>query len=97
MNMPVIPTELMAMGDKDLWLKALLDGGQDPNAQDKLYQVPLIFSAIEEYFHARTINKRRAGIHTKYSLSETPLVDAFLVPILIKFSFCCYMDLLLTQ
>jgi hypothetical protein len=41
--MPGTPAQMMAMGDKDIWLKALLDGGLDPNSRDKLLNVPLIF------------------------------------------------------
>jgi hypothetical protein len=48
MNMPGSPAEIMAKGDKDIWLKAMLDGGLDPNARDKVYHEALIFSALNQ-------------------------------------------------
>ena len=79
MNMPGSPAEMMAKGDKDIWLKALLDGGLDPAAKDKLYDVPLIFSTIDSRNTSTLalLIERGADINTRDSLGETPLVDAF--------------------
>ncbi len=78
-NMPGSPAEVAAKGDKDIWLKALLDGGMDPNARDKPYHVPLIFSTLESKNTATLalMLERGVDINTKNSLGETPLVDAF--------------------
>ena len=79
MNMPGSPAEMMAMGDKDIWLKALLDGGLNPNAKDKLYDEPIIFAAIKSKNTSTLalLLKRGADINTRNSLGETLLVDAF--------------------
>jgi len=73
------PAQMMAMGDKDIWLKALLDGGLDPNSRDKLLNVPLIFSALSAKNTATLalLIERGADINTRDTLGETPLVDAF--------------------
>lgn len=78
-NMPGTPAQMMAMGDKDIWLKALLDGGLDPNSRDKLLNVPLIFSALSAKNTAtlELLIERGADINARDSLGETPLVDAF--------------------
>ncbi|MEN0584433.1 MULTISPECIES: ankyrin repeat domain-containing protein [unclassified Kosakonia] len=78
-RMPGCPAEVAAKGDKDIWLKALLDGGLDPNASDKIYHEPLIFSTLESKTTAplALIIERGADINTKNSLGETPLVEAF--------------------
>jgi ankyrin repeat protein len=70
---------MMAMGDKDIWLKALLDGGLDPNSRDKLLNVPLIFSALSAKNTATLalLIERGADINTRDILGNTPLVDAF--------------------
>jgi len=79
MNMPGSPAEMMAMGDKDIWLKALLDGGLNPNAKDKLYDEPLIFSTIRSKNTSTLalLLDRGVDINTRNSLGETLLVDAF--------------------
>lgn len=78
-NMPGSPAEIAAKGDKDIWLKALLDGGLDPNARDKPYHVPLIFTTLESKNTATLalMLERGVDINTRNSLGETPLVDAF--------------------
>ena len=69
----------MAMGDKDIWLQAMLDGGLDPNSRDKLLNVPLIFSALSSKNTAtlELLFERGADINTRDTLGNTPLVDAF--------------------
>jgi uncharacterized protein len=73
------PAQMMAMGDKDIWLKALLDGGLDPNSRDKLLHVPLIFSALSAKNTATLalLIERGADIDTRDILGDTPLVQAF--------------------
>ncbi|MGK9174690.1 ankyrin repeat domain-containing protein [Yokenella regensburgei] len=79
MNMPGSPAEITAKGDKDIWLKALLDGGLNPGAKDKLYHVPLIFSTIDSKNTSTLalLIERGADPNARNSLGETPLVDAF--------------------
>ena len=83
------PAQMMAMGDKDIWLKALLDGGLDPNSRDKLLNVPLIFSALSAKNTATLalLIERGADINTRDILGNTPLVDAFFKADLDKVSF----------
>lgn len=78
-KMPGSPAVIAAKGDKDIWLKALLDGGLDPNARDELYHVPLIFSTIKSTNTATLalMLERGVDINTRNSLGETPLVVAF--------------------
>ncbi|MGP3593848.1 ankyrin repeat domain-containing protein [Vagococcus sp. WN89Y] len=78
-NMPGTPAQMMAMGDKDIWLKAILDGGLDPNSRDKLLNVPLIFSALDSKNTATLalLIERGADVNSRDYLGETPLVDAF--------------------
>jgi ankyrin repeat protein len=80
MNMPGSPAEVAAKGDKDIWLKAMLDGGLDPNARDKLHHEALIFSTIKSTNNSTLalLIKRGADINARDSLGQTPLVDAFL-------------------
>ena len=79
MNMPGSPAEITAKGDRDIWLKAMLDGGLDPNAKDKLYHEALIFSTIKSTNNSTLalLIARGADINTRNSLGETPLVEAF--------------------
>ncbi|HAU8267541.1 TPA: ankyrin repeat domain-containing protein [Kluyvera intermedia] len=79
MNMPGSPAEVAAKGDKDIWLKAMLDGGLDPNARDKLHHEALIFSTIKSTNNSTLalLIKRGADINARDSLGQTPLVDAF--------------------
>lgn len=79
MNMPGSPAEITAKADKDIWLKAMLDGGLDPNARDKVYHEALIFSAIKSTNNSplALLIKRGADINTRDSLGQTPLVEAF--------------------
>jgi uncharacterized protein len=79
MNMPGSPAEITAKGDKDIWLKAMLDGGLDPNARDKVYHEAFIFSTIKSANNSTLalLIKRGADINTRDSLGQTPLVEAF--------------------
>ncbi len=79
MTTPGSPAEMTAKGDKDIWLKALLDGGLDPAAKDKLYHVPILFSTIDSKTNSTLalLIERGADINARNSLGETPLVDAF--------------------
>ncbi|MEJ8326006.1 ankyrin repeat domain-containing protein [Kosakonia sacchari] len=78
-NMPGTPAQMMAMGDKDIWLKALIDGGLDPNSRDKLLNVPLIFSALNSKNTGTLalLIARGADVNIRDTLGNTPLVDAF--------------------
>jgi ankyrin repeat protein len=70
---------MMAMGDKDIWLKALLDGGLDPNSRDKLLNVPLIFSALSAKNTATLalLIERGADINTGISWVTRRLLTLF--------------------
>ena len=39
------PAEFAMQGDKNVWIKALLDGGLSPNARDKIHNEPIIFQS----------------------------------------------------
>ncbi len=88
-NMPGTPAQMMAMGDKDIWLKAMLDGGLDPNSRDKLLNVPLIFSALnsKNTDTLALLIERGADVNTRDTLGNTPLVDAFFKADLDKIDF----------
>ncbi|WP_072037791.1 ankyrin repeat domain-containing protein [Enterobacter sp. Bisph1] len=88
-NMPGTPAQMMAMGDKDIWLKAMLDGGLDPNSRDKLLNVPLIYSALssKNTDTLALLIERGADVNTRDTLGNTPLVDAFFKADLDKVNF----------
>ncbi|VEI61982.1 ankyrin repeat domain-containing protein [Serratia rubidaea] len=73
------PALWMAKASKDIWLKAMLDGGLSPNARDKDSDYPMIYETI----YAGTTDTlallvmRGADINTRNSLGETPLTVAF--------------------
>lgn len=79
MNMPGSPAEIAAKGNRNIWLKAMLDGGLDPNAKDKVYHEALIFSTIKATNNSTLalLIARGADINTRNALGQTPLVDAF--------------------
>jgi ankyrin repeat protein len=79
-NMPGTPAQMMAMSDRDIWLKAMLDGGLDPNSRDKLLNVPLIFSTVssKNTDTLALLIERGADVNVRDSLGNTPLVDAFI-------------------
>lgn len=79
MNMPGGPAVIAAKGDKDIWLKAMLDGGLDPNAKDKLHHEALIFWTLDAKNNATLalLVARGADMNTRDILGQTPLVDAF--------------------
>ncbi|WP_041411988.1 ankyrin repeat domain-containing protein [Serratia sp. FGI94] len=73
------PALWMAKASKDIWLKAMLDGGLSPNARDKDTDYPMIYETI----NAKTTDTlallvmRGADINSRNSLGETPLTVAF--------------------
>ncbi|WBF44876.1 ankyrin repeat domain-containing protein [Serratia rubidaea] len=73
------PAEMVSMGDKDIWLKALLDGGLDPNARDRNHNEAIIYNTLK----ARNTNTlallimRGADVDARDILGQTPLVEAF--------------------
>ncbi|MBU3893640.1 ankyrin repeat domain-containing protein [Serratia rubidaea] len=73
------PALWMAKASKDIWLKAMLDGGLSPNARDKDTDYPMIYETI----NAKTTDTlallimRGADVDTRNSLGETPLTVAF--------------------
>ncbi|MBK0077891.1 ankyrin repeat domain-containing protein [Kosakonia sp. S58] len=73
------PAEMVAMGDKDIWLKAMLDGGLDANAREKRYAEPLIFSTIRAKNNATLalLLARGADVNSRDSLGNTLLAEAF--------------------
>ncbi|WP_255427306.1 ankyrin repeat domain-containing protein [Serratia sp. JUb9] len=73
------PALWMAKADKDIWLKAMLDGGLSPDARVKSTDYPMIYETI----YAKTTDTlallvvRGADIDTRDSLGQTPLMAAF--------------------
>ncbi|WP_442801735.1 ankyrin repeat domain-containing protein [Serratia rubidaea] len=73
------PAEMVSMGDKDIWLKALLDGGLDPNARDRNHNEAIIYNTLK----ARNTNTlallimRGADVDSRDILGQTPLMAAF--------------------
>ncbi|HAY0637586.1 TPA: ankyrin repeat domain-containing protein [Serratia rubidaea] len=73
------PALWMAKASKDIWLKAMLDGGLSPDARDKDTDYPMIYETI----NAKTTDTlallvmRGADINSRNSLGETPLTVAF--------------------
>ncbi|MEB6334892.1 ankyrin repeat domain-containing protein [Serratia rhizosphaerae] len=73
------PAAWMAKGDKDIWLKAMLDGGLSPDARNKDNDDPIIY----ETMYAKTTDTlallvvRGADVDARDSLGETPLMAAF--------------------
>ncbi|MBD8453426.1 ankyrin repeat domain-containing protein [Serratia rubidaea] len=73
------PAVWMAKGDKDIWLKAMLDGGLSPDARNTDNDDPIIY----ETMYAKTTDTlallvaRGADVDARDSLGETPLMAAF--------------------
>ncbi|MCR0996454.1 ankyrin repeat domain-containing protein, partial [Serratia rubidaea] len=73
------PALWMAKASKDIWLKAMLDGGLSPDARVKSTDYPMIYDTI----YAKTTDTlallvvRGADVDTRNSLGETPLTVAF--------------------
>ncbi|WP_232251627.1 ankyrin repeat domain-containing protein [Serratia sp. MYb239] len=73
------PALWMVRADKDIWLKAMLDGGLSTNARDKDNDEPI----IHETMYAKTTDTlallvmRGADVDARDSLGETPLMAAF--------------------
>ncbi|AGB81012.1 ankyrin repeat-containing protein [Serratia sp. FGI94] len=73
------PALWMAKASKDIWLKAMLDGGLSPDARVKSTDYPMIYETI----YAGTTDTlallvmRGADINSRNSLGETPLTVAF--------------------
>ncbi|WP_124014428.1 ankyrin repeat domain-containing protein [Serratia sp. FGI94] len=73
------PALWMAKASKDIWLKAMLDGGLSPDARDKDNDDPIIYKTMD----AKTTDTlallvmRGADVDARDSLGETPLMAAF--------------------
>ena len=73
------PAEFAMQGDKNFWIKALLDGGLSPNARDKVNNEPIIFQSQ----HAKNTETLKimldygADIDIRDSLDQTLVMDAF--------------------
>ncbi|WBF44874.1 ankyrin repeat domain-containing protein [Serratia rubidaea] len=73
------PALWMVRADKDIWLKAMLDGGLSPDARDKDNDEPIIHQTM----YAKTTDTlallvaRGADVDARDSLGETPLMAAF--------------------
>ncbi|WP_235082282.1 ankyrin repeat domain-containing protein [Serratia rubidaea] len=74
------PAEMVAMGDKDLWLQALLDGGLSANAKNKQWGTAIIFDTLRAKNTATLaiLIEHGVNINSRNSLEETPLMAAFL-------------------
>ncbi|MGW1443791.1 ankyrin repeat domain-containing protein [Serratia rhizosphaerae] len=74
------PAEMVSMGDKDLWLQALLDGGLSANAKNKQWGTAIIFDTLRAKNTATLalLIERGVNIDSRNSLEETPLMAAFL-------------------
>ncbi|MGW1443789.1 ankyrin repeat domain-containing protein [Serratia rhizosphaerae] len=73
------PALWMAKADKDIWLKAMLDGGLSPDARVKSTDYPMIYETI----YAKTTDTlallvvRGVDVDARDSLGQTPLMAAF--------------------
>ena len=74
------PAEMVSMGDKDIWLKALLDGGLDPNARDRNHNEAIIYNTLQAK-NTDTLALliiRGVDVDARDILGQTPLMAAFL-------------------
>ena len=73
------PAEMVSMGDKDIWLKALLDGGLDPNARDRNHNEAIIYNTLQakNTDTLALLTMRGADVDANDILGQTPLVEAF--------------------
>ncbi|QHA86658.1 ankyrin repeat domain-containing protein [Serratia rhizosphaerae] len=73
------PAEMVSMGDKDIWLKALLDGGLDPNTRDRNHNEAIIYNTLQakNTDTLALLIMRGADVDANDILGQTPLVEAF--------------------
>ncbi|CAH3693320.1 MULTISPECIES: ankyrin repeat domain-containing protein [Serratia] len=72
------PAEFVLQGDKDVWIKAMLDGGLPPNSRDKVHNEPIIFEALDAK-NTETLKVMLdygADINTRDSLGNTLLISS---------------------
>ena len=75
---PGSPAELAMKSDKDIWIKAMLEGGLSPDARDKIHHKPIIFRSImaKNTQTLKTILDYGANINIQDPLGDTVLIDA---------------------
>lgn len=73
------PAEFSASAEKDIWLKALLEGGLSSDAKDRIFDEPIIFQTIKakNTDTLKAFLDDNANIDIKNSLGETMLMAAF--------------------
>lgn len=74
------PAEFAMRADKNVWIKALLDGGLSPNARDKIHKEPIIFKSqyAKNTETLKVMLDYGANIDIRDSLDQTLVMDAFL-------------------
>lgn len=72
------PAEFVLKGEKNVWIKAMLEGGLSANARDRVHNEPIIFESIKAK-NPDTLNmmiKYGADINIKDSLGRTLLINS---------------------
>ncbi|MEE4485495.1 ankyrin repeat domain-containing protein [Serratia ficaria] len=74
------PAEWMAKLDSGVWLKALLEGGLSPDAEDKVWGEPIIFqtSKANNSETLKVLVDNGVNLELKDSLGQTVLMEAFI-------------------
>ena len=74
------PAEFAMRADKNVWIKALLDGGLSPNARDKIHHEPIIFESryARNTETLKALLDNGADIDIRDSLDQTLLMGAFI-------------------
>jgi len=74
------PAEFAMKGNRDVWIKALLDGGLSPNARDKIHHEPIILKSryAENTETLKVMLDYGVDIDIRDSLNQTLLMDAFM-------------------
>lgn len=77
-KVPGSPAEFAMKSDKDIWIKAMLDGGLSPDSRDKIHHKPIIFRSImaKNTQTLNTILDYGANINIQDPLGDTVLIDA---------------------
>ncbi|EMB4321644.1 ankyrin repeat domain-containing protein [Pluralibacter gergoviae] len=77
-KVPGSPAEFAMKSDKDIWIKAMLEGGLSPNARDKIHHKPIIFRSImaKNTQTLKTVLDYGANINIQDPLGDTVLIDA---------------------
>lgn len=74
------PAEFAMRADKNVWIKALLNGGLSPNSRDKIHHEPIIFESryARNTETLKALLDNGADIDIRDSLDQTLLMGAFI-------------------